>query len=339
MQAYWRTIGGILAGLVLIGLLLPSSARVEREAEIGAYPATVFSLLNDFRQVARWSPITTGDPNARVVFTGPQTGAGATIAWTGQIIGRGRETITESVPFERVSVEIDLGDGRKTSRIVRLAGFDGGTKVSWTWQRDYGLNIPGRYFALYLENIRDPEVERKLAALKAMAEDLPQADFSGLDVEHIVVEAQDIAYLTTTSEPESAAVSAAMSDSFFEILGFIDDYGLAEAGAPISIARSFSGGNLVFDAAIPVRGSRDLDPPTAGGVSVGRTYGGPVLRARHVGSYASLGATHEKIAAYLAAKGIERNGDAWESYVSDPDRTDESGLITYIYYPIRNSGS
>ena len=43
----------------------------------------------------------------------------------------------------------------------------------------------------------------------------------------------------------------------------------------------------------------------------------------------------EAIAAYLAATGLQRNGDAWESYVSDPDRTDESGLLTYVYYPIR----
>jgi effector-binding domain-containing protein len=44
--------------------------------------------------------------------------------------------------------------------------------------------------------------------------------------------------------------------------------------------------------------------------------------------------THGKIAAYLAALGIERAGDAWESYVSDPTRVPESELLTYIYYPI-----
>ena len=69
-------------------------------------------------------------------------------------------------------------------------------------------------------------------------------------------------------------------------------------------------------------------------VKLGKTYEGPVIRVRHVGSYRSLGRTHDKIAAYLAALGIERNGDAWESYVSDPTRTDGAELLTYVYYPI-----
>ena len=42
-----------------------------------------------------------------------------------------------------------------------------------------------------------------------------------------------------------------------------------------------------------------------------------------------------KIAAYLAALGIKRNGDAWESYVSDPTKVAEADLLTYVYYPIR----
>jgi effector-binding domain-containing protein len=53
-----------------------------------------------------------------------------------------------------------------------------------------------------------------------------------------------------------------------------------------------------------------------------------------VGPYRDLATTHRKIAAYLAATGIERAGAAWESYVSDPTRVAESDLLTYIYYPI-----
>jgi effector-binding domain-containing protein len=54
-----------------------------------------------------------------------------------------------------------------------------------------------------------------------------------------------------------------------------------------------------------------------------------------VGSYRRLTATHRKISAYLAALGIERNGAAWESYVSDPRKVREDELLTYVYYPIK----
>jgi len=56
---------------------------------------------------------------------------------------------------------------------------------------------------------------------------------------------------------------------------------------------------------------------------------------KHIGSYRELATTHRKISAYLAATGIERNGPAWESYVSDPGKVPEAELLTYVYYPVR----
>ncbi len=53
-----------------------------------------------------------------------------------------------------------------------------------------------------------------------------------------------------------------------------------------------------------------------------QSYAGPVIRVKQIGSYWALGRTHDKIATYLAALGIERNGDTWESYVSDAKRED-----------------
>jgi effector-binding domain-containing protein len=174
-----------------------------------------------------------------------------------------------------------------------------------------------------------------LAALMELAESLPAADFSDIEIEHIVVEANDIALLSTTSRPEPAAISEALGKAYFRILTFIDDNDLSDAGAPLSIMRNFGGSELSFDAAIPVRGLTDETPREDAGVIVGQTYAGPVIRVRHTGSYKLLTTTHRKISAYLAALGIERNGAAWESYVSDPGKVPEEDLLTYVYYPIR----
>ncbi|MCH8135552.1 MAG: hypothetical protein IIB77_06210, partial [Proteobacteria bacterium] len=53
-------------------------------------------------------------------------------------------------------------------------------------------------------------------------------------------------------------------------------------------------------------------------------------------NYRTLSSTHRKIVAYLAALDIKRNGDSWESYVSDPTKMDEADLLTYVYYPIKD---
>ena len=333
---YLRWISGFFLLLVLIGIILPSRVHIERELAIDTHPATVFALLNDFRQMEKWWPKADEDPNVRVLFTGPPRGVGAGMMWSGQIVGEGQQVITESQPFTNIESTVDLGGGKTATVSFALEAVDDMTLVVGSWERDYGWNIAGRIFGLVQESIVGADYEQALLRLGDLAERLPRADFSDLQVEQIVVEAADIAYRRTTSIPEATAISEAIGDSYFEILSFIDQFDLQEAGAPLSITRNFSGSELVFDAAIPVRGLTDATPRNAKSVKIGTTYAGPVIRVQHIGSYASLGQTHEKIAAYLAAMGIERNGDAWESYISDPTRTAESDLLTYVYYPIRN---
>jgi effector-binding domain-containing protein/uncharacterized protein YndB with AHSA1/START domain len=321
--------------VIVIGIVLPSRPRVERAILIDTHAATVFALLNDFRQVSKWSPTLGGDPNAHIDISGPPRGVGASIYWDGRIIGRGRQTIVESVPYERITVRLEPGDQAPATVTFTLSSEEGMTRVGWVRESDYGFNLVDRYFGLLQGSVITTEQEEGLARLKELAENLPHGDFSDIEIEQIVVEASDIAYLRTTSVPEATAISEAMGEAYFSVLNFIDKYGLDEAGAPLSITRTFSGSELVFDAAIPVRGLTEATPRTSEAVKIGKTYAGPVIRVKHIGPYRTLGRTHDKIAAYLAALGIKRNGDAWESYISDPVRTDEADLLTYVYYPIR----
>lgn len=332
----WRWVGGGALFLVLVAVVMPSRIHIERELVIDARPATVFALLNDFRQAEKWLPKASDDPNALVEFSGPPRGVDASVSWSGQIVGHGRHTITASEPFSSVSIMADLENGNAARMSFALEEVSHMTLVTWSWERETGWNIFSRLFGLLQDGIVGDEMEAGLVSLSELAERLPRADFSDLQVEQIVVEAIDIAFYRTASIPEATAISEAMGDSYFEVLSFIDQFDLQEAGAPISITRTFSGSELVFDAAIPVRGLTAATPRTERPVKIGATYGGPVIRVRHIGSYGTLGDTHDKIAAYLAAMGIERNGDAWESYVSDPTRTTEAELLTYVYYPVRN---
>ena len=335
MNTYWRYAGGITALLLILGTMLPSKVIVERDVEIAAFPATVFALLNDFKQVNRWSRWQEFDPNARIEITGPPRGIGAKMQWNGQIIGSGHRLITHSTAFANVTHEFVEDNTSMAEAHYSIARSDAKTHLIWRYEREFGFNLVGRYFGLMLDGIIGPDGESDLKSLKEFAERLPRSDFSALDVEPIVVEASDIAYRTTTSIPAAKAISDAIGDAYFDVLTFIDRHDLEESGAPLSITRTFSGSELVFDAAIPVNGLQKETPRDDGVVKIGRTYAGPVIRSRHTGSYRTLGRTHDKIAAWLAAMGIERNGDAWEVYISDPTRTIESELLTYVYYPVK----
>jgi carbon monoxide dehydrogenase subunit G len=347
MRFYWKMLFGkilraILSGaaailllLLVVGVFLPSNVHVSRQTRIDAPVATVFALLSDTRRSVEWSPWISGTGASEVDFSGPRRGRGASVQWHSPDREPGRQTIVEARPFESVVTETDPGGGRSFVSKFQVGEAAEGTTVAWTVDIDLGMNLVRRYLRGALAGRMARDFDRGLANLKSMAENLPRADFSGLRVEHVTVDPTPLAFVTTSSEPNAAAISEAIGTAFFQILRYIDRRGLSEAGAPLSISRDFRGSRLVFDAAIPVRGTSGSLPPPADGVQIRQSYGGPAIRVTHVGSYAGLSATHEKIAAYLAAYGIERNGDAWESYESDPARTPESELRTYVYYPVR----
>lgn len=325
----------LVALLVLVGFTLPSSHRVAVSTEIDAHAATVFAQINDFRRYTLWAPGLDIDPNARVLYSGNNAGVGAIMTWDGPLTGSGTQTIVESTPFEHVGILINGGEPGEATTRFNLAPGTGTTIVTWQFEVDYGMNIVGRYFAPMFGRIIARDNQLGLQQLKELAESLPTEDFSDLQVEPTIVEADEIAFIRTTSLPRPAEIADAMRAAYFDILTFIDELGLEEAGAPLSITRVYSGSSLVFDAAIPVRGVTESTPRDRGDVKLGSTYAGPVIRVRHQGSYRTLARTHRKIGAYLTAHGIERNGDAWEAYVSDPSLVREEELLTFVYYPVR----
>ncbi len=335
MQKLIYAVGAAVALLIVIGFALPRTHSIEVTQEIDAHPATVFALVNDFHRFALWAPLAKVDPNVRILYSGNSKGVGSVMTWDGAIAGSGAQSIVESKPYEHVAMVLSPGEPGEAKSWFDLAPGTGTTFVTWGFEADYGMNIVGRYFAAMLGSIVARDYENGLLDLKELAESLPSADFSDIEIEHIVVQAMQIAYLSTSSRPEPSAISEAMGRAYFEILNFIDKHNLRDAGAPLSITRTFSGSRLVFDAAIPVRGVSDATPRDGASVRLGSTYEGPVIRVKHVGPYRLLAGTHRKITAYLAAHGIERNGDAWESYVSDPGDVPEEELLTYVYYPVR----
>jgi len=324
----------VIVLLIVIGFALPQNGRVEVATKINANAATVFAQLNDFRRFSLWAPLLDIDPNVQVLYSGEHRGVGSTMTWSGTVAGSGTQTITASDPFERIDIVMNRGESAEANTWFVLTEDAGVTTVSWGFETNYGLNILGRYFAPLFSGVVAREYRSGLDRLKELAEGLPAANFSDLEIEQLTVEATEIAYIRTTSAAEPGAMSDAMGKSYFEILNFIDEHGLEDAGAPLSIIRNYSGSELVFDAAIPVQNVAESTPREGPAVKLGSTYDGPVLRIKHVGSYRTLGETHGKIASYLAAHGVARNGPAWESYVSDPGSVAATELITIVYYPI-----
>ena len=341
-------LSGLLGILALIALFLPSRVTVERSATIVAHPATVFALLNNFRNFNRWSPwAERGMGVTEYTFAGPDRGEGAMMAWTSDSpdVGSGRQEIVSSVPYERIDITLEFeGQGSADTAFVLDAG-DTGTRVTWSFTTDFGYDLLGRYLGLMFDDWIGADYEAGLGNLKALAEDLPEADFSDLKIELVRTEARQIAGMVTSSEPDPAAISKALAAAYFQIIQYMEQNGLVQAGPPLAILRGFDG-RLTIEAAIPISpltvadaGQEDAagsgrNRDGGGVVRISLTYAGEALRAQHIGAYRDMATTHDKILAYIAAIGHTRNGDAWEEYISDPAKVAEANLQTDIYYPI-----
>ncbi len=193
--------------LIIIGLALPQRVRVVASIEVDAPLATVFALANDFHRASLWLPWIETDPNVRIVYSGPDRGVGATITWDGLVVGTGTQVITDSVPFAHIATTINPGGPGEAKSWFDFVDTGRSTYLDWSFEVDYGYNIVGRFAALLLTDIIRRDYEHGLASLKDIAESLPRADFSDLEIERLVVEAKEIAYLSAASPPDPASIS------------------------------------------------------------------------------------------------------------------------------------
>ena len=167
-----RTLLTLLILLAIIGLLLPSSARVERSIVIEAPPAKVFEQVNNLRAFHAWSPWVAADPRTRYHFEGPEAGVGARMLWqhSDEDPNPGSMQITQSVPHREVVASMDFGDGGSVSTFLLQPTEAGHTRITWRFDTQFGLDLFGRYVGLMLDGMIGASYQRGLQTLKQRVE-------------------------------------------------------------------------------------------------------------------------------------------------------------------------
>ena len=319
------------------GLLLPRNVHVERAITIDRPPATVFTVLNSYRSFNQWSPWFDLDPQAAYSYEGPTSGVGAKVRWSGDpdTLGSGSQEIIEARPYDRIGMALDFGPEGAARAAFTLAPQPTGTRVTWAFDTDLGMNPANRYLGLFFDRWMGQDFDKGLARLKTLVEALPPADFSGLEVDLVDVAPVTLAYVSTTASKDVAGIAKVLGESYAEISKFITARKLEVAGAPVAITTRVEDTGYAIDAGIPVKVA-PADPVPAGSrVQVTPSYGGRVAKVVHRGPYAGLGATHDKLLAWLAAHGHTQGAPSWNEFVSDPGQTAEPDLVTNVFVPIK----
>jgi len=329
----------LAVAFVAAGLALPTQVHVERSIAVNRPAATVFTLLNGFRTFNRWSPWTGLDPGAEYRFSGPATGVGARMEWSGDpaLVGTGWQEITGSQPYRRVGMHLDFGPQGVAESYFEIAGDSLGSRVTWGFDTDvtegqgFLGGLLGRYFGLFLDRWVGADYENGLASFKVFAESLPPQDFSLAAIEELDVQPVGILYVAGDSSQDPAEIAAALGSAYGEVMAFITRNAVEIAGQPMVITRAWEGGRYRFDAAVPV--ATKIEDP-AGRVRYGLSPHGPAVKIVHTGPYETTGESYALLSAYLAAHGLEEGEVSWEHYISDPGQTPENELVTDIYIQV-----
>lgn len=169
-------LAGLLVILVVIGLFLPASVHVERSITIDAPAASVYAIVSDFDRFNEWSPWYSLDPDARYTISESGTGEGASFAWESDKpeVGSGSQQIIELEEDRLVRVKLDFGpQGVALASYILEPQADDRTRIIWTMDTDFGLDLIGRYVGLMFDAWVGSDYEKGLASLKALAEKPP----------------------------------------------------------------------------------------------------------------------------------------------------------------------
>lgn len=329
-------IGGVIALLAVVGLLLPRHIHIERAVTIAAPQATVFTVLNGFTHFNRWSPWSQLDPNAKYTFEGPRSGVGARMSWVGDpaTLGSGAMAIISSEPWGRVQTDFDFGPQGKAIGTYTLTQDAGETRVVWGFNTDLGLNPVSRYLGLMFDTMIGRDYERGLAALKTFVESLPKADFAALTARSETLVPQDALALPVRAPRNPDALDDELGKAFSVLSDFIQSNGLQAAAPASSVEVASTPSEYDVLAVIPIR-TVPATLPARSDLRLTKTFDGKVLAFDHLGPRRQLPETVDKIAAYLAAQGLQQAGPAWTEWPGDPSSTPEAGPRSVIRLPVK----
>jgi effector-binding domain-containing protein len=337
-----RVLKRVLTVLIVIfviaggaGFLLPRTAQLSRSIRIEAPPATVFAVLNGFRNFDKWSPWADLDPAMKVSLDGATSGVGAGYHWSGNSkVGSGSQEISASKPNETVDIRLVFGNTPPSHAQFRIAPDGSGSQVSWSFDADLGNNPYMRYFVPLMVKAVGADYERGLGRMKTFIEGLPKADISGLDAKLETVAATPYLYVKASSSTEPADIGRAYTEAHGKLLAAMQAANIKADGAPLAVTHRWDPTAKVYEA--------DVGMPVADGVAasgegvmLGKTYAGQALHIEYKGPYDGLGHVYEQIALYKRAYGLQDNGDNWEQYKNDPASTPPAELLTVIEVPVK----
>ena len=190
----------VLVALIVIaaiaGMFMSSKFSLERSIVINANEQVIFDQVNILKNWEKWSPWQKMDPTSKMTYFGPESGVGAGYEWAGEDeqTGSGTLTISESVPNQKVTTDLDFKENGKGVSSFILEKGEGGVKLSWTFDSDAGSNPFKKLMMNMLgKSFMNKTYDEGLNAIKSIAESMPAPSSEPVPMDSTAVISADTA--------------------------------------------------------------------------------------------------------------------------------------------------
>jgi len=168
----------IVVLFVVVVATRPADFRVTRTGRINAPAEVVFANVNTLRNWEAWSPWAKMDPNAKSTFSGPESGPGSSMAWSGNNkVGEGRMTIMDIKPNEVIHLKLEFLRPMKATNVAEFLFKSDANQTTVTWSMTGKNNFVGKAFHLLIDcdKMVGRDFEKGLASLDSASQAVVQS--------------------------------------------------------------------------------------------------------------------------------------------------------------------
>lgn len=320
----------IVVIVVSIGFILPRKVHVERRSLLISSQKTVFSQVNTLKNWVKWSPWLQMDTTMQLIFSGPESGVGATLKWLSKDknVGNGSLSIISSVSSDSLEVVFDFAEKGKSVGKFFFLKENQNTNVTFSIDSDLGTNPVSRWFGLFSDRMIGPDIEKGLFNLDQLVQDVK--NIYGYEITDYEVPARVLISVRDTASPETVTPKLALM--YQKISLFLKSKNLSPVGNPIAVFHEYTNRNFDIEAGMPVLSIVAVPE----GLNCSEKVAQRSVMVKYFGPYKMISSAYMAIQNYISDQQIQITGPGWEEYITNPNiESDSNKRQTNIYYPIQ----
>jgi hypothetical protein len=249
---------------IIVGVFLPSHGHIQRSLSISHDPHQTYDLLNNFRRFDDYAGqvLKAQNPGLQLDVSGAAYGPGSKVTWRGGMDRVPPSTLTNKSgnldPTGRGQIVWTLdstawrGANKQFTLNMEPTNSQRLTRVTWSYDVDYGWNLIDRYSRFFLRGAPDTLIQYGLDNLQNTLASIPNVDYTKIDTRIVQTQPQAILFVSTSAPRTLDDVDAATAKAMQQIDAAIKKLGVHQSGPRITLTTDYGDENYVFDVAVPI---------------------------------------------------------------------------------------